>query len=127
MVTGRVVVTRVGGRYDGLRSEVGLSWSAEDPYAVSMVFSPASGPVHWVVSRELLAAGLEGPAGLGDVAVLPALHDDSRVELILESPTGRAVFLVARRALAEFLTEVGRQASVGVGPVLEAWLAGVRS
>lgn len=88
------------------RLAVMLSWSVGDPFAVVLVFPRVGGCLgpRWVVSRELLAAGLEGPAGLGDVQVFPDLVDARCVELVLSSPAGVRVGLRARRrALSEFL------------------------
>lgn len=82
---------------------VTLSWRAEDPYAVTVTFPRQEQRVRWVLGRCLLAAGLEGPAGLGDVSVLPDLECSGQVELILSSPDGRIGFLVEIGVLEEFL------------------------
>jgi hypothetical protein len=73
---------------------VTLRYRADDPLAVRMLFpaeysldatGPAEGPagpeVTWVFARQLLAAGLTGPAGIGDVHVRPALGPQTTVEL----------------------------------------------
>lgn len=121
-VTRRVVFTLLGGPHDGLPVSVTLSWSAEDPFAVGLVFTHRSGPVRWVVSRELLAAGLKGPAGLGEVSVRPALGAGCRIEVVLSSPRARARFTVARTALAAFLTETTKHEVVDLDSVLDHWL-----
>jgi hypothetical protein len=54
--------------------------------------------------RELLAAGLHGPAGDGDVQVWPS--DDAGLgvlNLALSSPFGEAHFEAPREATADFL------------------------
>lgn len=81
--------------------EVTLSWRADDPYAVAVTFPGLD--QRWVFSRCLLAAGLTGPAGLGDVSILPDLTDPTRRELILSSPSGRIGFLLEVHAIEEFL------------------------
>src|SRR5215469_12530291 len=43
-----------------------LDYCADDPYAIKMAFHVGTDePVEWIFARELLAAGLEGPAGEG--------------------------------------------------------------
>lgn len=44
-----------------------LSWTAEAPFTVTLVFPGRTGTPLWVFSRELLEQGLYEPAGLGDV------------------------------------------------------------
>src|SRR5258708_28511988 len=49
-----------------------LYYSAGDPYAILMAFHVgAEDPVEWIFSRDLLSAGLHGPAREGDVQVWP--------------------------------------------------------
>src|ERR1035437_5917992 len=65
-----------------------LYYSAEDPYAIRMAFHVGMDePVEWIFARDLLAVGLEGPAGEGDVQVWP----------------GEAHFEAPLSATAEFL------------------------
>src|SRR3954467_13809606 len=56
-----------------------LCYDVGDPYAIRIAFGeigdgkgvvdPDDGGISWLVSRELLQAGLEGPSGDGDVRV----------------------------------------------------------
>ena len=82
-----------------------MCYCADDPYAIRMAFHVgADEPVEWIFARELLAAGLHGPAGEGDVQVWPS--DDSGLgvlNLALSSPFGEAHFEAPRTATAEFL------------------------
>jgi hypothetical protein len=82
-----------------------MCYSADDPYAIRMAFHVgADEPVEWIFARELLAAGLHGPAGEGDVQVWPS--EDAGVEVLnlaLSSPFGEAHFEAPRNATAEFL------------------------
>ncbi len=65
--------------YHMLRTECGATtpaawlFDAEDPVAVTLAIGVAPKPVHWTMSRELLAAGMcrtrLRPAGDGDVQV----------------------------------------------------------
>lgn len=51
----------------------GLHYSRQDPYAVRMSLDAGrEEPVTWHVSRDLLAAALLGPEGVGDVRAWPS-------------------------------------------------------
>jgi hypothetical protein len=82
-----------------------LYYSAEDPYAIRMAFHVGTDePVEWIFARELLAAGLDAPAGEGDVRVWPA--DDGGegiLNIALSSPSGRAHFEAPITATAKFV------------------------
>lgn len=86
---------------------VTLAWSCYDPLAVRLEF-PSVG-VCWVAARELFAAGLIGPAGLGDVALLPDLDDPDWLELILSSPDGLVGLRLPVADLAAFLSVTWEQ------------------
>lgn len=78
-----------------------LHYCAEDPYAVRMAFHVGmDDPVEWIFARDLLAAGLDGPAGEGDVQVWPG---GEVLHITLSSPFGEAHFEAPRSATAEFL------------------------
>jgi hypothetical protein len=52
----------------------GLHYSRQDPYAVRMSLDAGrEEPVTWHVSRDLLAAALHGPEGIGDVRAWPSV------------------------------------------------------
>lgn len=82
-----------------------LRYDREDPYAVSMAFpAPATlegVEVSWAFSRELLAQGVDGPAGLGDVRVRPYGYDRTVVEF--HAPEGVAVVHIRTAELRDFL------------------------
>jgi len=82
-----------------------LFYSREDPYAIRIAFHVGlDEPVEWIFARDLLARGIEGREGLGDVQVWPS--DDSGLgvlNLALSSPFGEAHFEAPRTATAEFL------------------------
>jgi hypothetical protein len=82
-----------------------LYYSAEDPYAIRMAFHVGMDePVEWIFARNLLAVGLEGPAGEGDVQVWPSDdRGDEVLNIALSSPFGEAHFEAPRSATAEFL------------------------
>ena len=84
---------------------VQLRFEEADPFAVHLRFT--TGPardVRWVFARELLADGLLGPAGDGDVRVWPG-EDPTRDVVVVElsSPTGHARFEASATAVAAFL------------------------
>jgi hypothetical protein len=82
-----------------------LYYSAEDPYAIRMAFHVGTDePVEWIFARDLLAAGLVGPVGEGDVQVWPSDSDGADVlSIALSSPFGEAQFEASLSATAEFL------------------------
>jgi Streptomyces sporulation and cell division protein, SsgA len=82
-----------------------LYYSTDDPYAIRMAFHVGTDePVEWIFARDLLAAGLDGPAGEGDVRVWPADDGGHRVlNLALSSPFGHAHFEAPLIATADFL------------------------
>jgi hypothetical protein len=81
-----------------------LRYDVADPYAVHAAFHAAGDTVEWVFARELLAAGLQGEAGIGDVRVWPS--SDTGVDVVfvsLSSPEGQALLEAPARELAAFL------------------------
>ncbi len=85
-----------------------------DPFAVTLeIQTRGSRCVDWVLARELLVAGLSGPAGIGDVRVRPAYLDEWDVMLIeIRSPDGHAMLEVDRDLLEQFV-----QATIDVVPL----------
>jgi len=98
-----------------------LYYSRRDPYAVRMAFHVGTDePVEWIFARDLLAAGMQGRHGEGDVHVWPSAQsceDADGLEVIeatataeaavlnieLSSPFGQAHFEAPARALSAFL------------------------
>ncbi len=82
-----------------------LYYTAGDPYAVRMAFHVGTDdPVEWIFSRDLLTAGLGGPAGEGDVQVWPGEdHGIGVLNIALSSPFGQAHFECPMISIAEFL------------------------
>lgn len=84
--------------------QVELRFDTRDPFAVVTAFRTGrAGWVEWVFARDLLADGLLGDAGEGDVRIHPANDDPEVVVLELTSPSGHAVFEASAQRLAEFL------------------------
>ncbi|MFC8537648.1 SsgA family sporulation/cell division regulator [Streptomyces sp. NPDC057249] len=82
-----------------------LSYDRSDPFAVRMAFpAPATlegTEVSWQFSRDLLAAGMEVPSGLGDVRVRPFGYD--RTVLEFHAAEGIAMVHVRTADLRRFL------------------------
>ncbi|MFI5529626.1 SsgA family sporulation/cell division regulator [Kitasatospora sp. NPDC051853] len=96
----------------GLRVPVAacLRYSAADPYAVHLDFHLGQGmPVRWTFARELLATGLHGWAGTGDVSVFPGTDQDVRSTcLSLDGDTGTVLLLAPTPAVTTFLAHTDR-------------------
>ena len=99
-----------------------LCYDAADPFAVRIAFGDATdgeagpdpdGGITWLLSRELLRAGLDRPAGDGDVRLWPARGAGDGLYLHLRAPSGEALFEVSRASVAAFLR--GTEALVPVG------------
>ncbi|MFI6638263.1 SsgA family sporulation/cell division regulator [Streptomyces sp. NPDC050504] len=82
-----------------------LRYDRDDPFAVRMAFPPPATlegtEVSWAFSRELLAEGIEAPAGLGDVRVRPYGYD--RTVLEFHAHEGVAMVHVRTAELRRFL------------------------
>jgi hypothetical protein len=93
----------------GAPSEVSalFSYDARDPYAVRIRFGSAhaggTDAVTWLIGRELLRAGLDQPAGDGDVRVGPTAARSDVLFLHLRAPSGEALMELSRTALAAFV------------------------
>jgi len=86
-----------------------LFYSHEDPYAVRIAFGAGlDEPVEWLFARDLLAMGIEGREGLGDVTVWPSADSEggapgSVLHIELSSPLGQAHFEAPAREISDFL------------------------
>jgi hypothetical protein len=91
-----------------------LCYDSADPYAVRIAFGDTAeddvaadpeGAITWLLSRELLQAGLDRPAGDGDVRLWPARAAADVLYLHLRAPSGEALFEVSRASVAAFLRQ----------------------
>jgi hypothetical protein len=86
-----------------------FAYSHEDPYALSIAFEVAPDKsVEWICARDLLAMGLEGRVGLGDVTVWPSAGSEggtpgSVLHIELFSPFGQAHFEASATKISDFL------------------------
>ncbi|MFI8435394.1 SsgA family sporulation/cell division regulator [Streptomyces sp. NPDC079020] len=82
-----------------------LQYDRKDPFAVRMAFpAPATlggTEVSWEFSRELLATGVDAPAGVGDVRVRPFGYE--RTVLEFHAVEGIAMVHVRTAELRHFL------------------------
>ena len=92
----------------------GLSYTREDPYAVRVSLDVSlDEPVVWAFGRDLLAAALHGPEGIGDVRAWPSAVSDAAGEeagswekilnILLGSPSECARFEASAAGIEAFL------------------------
>ncbi|MFB6679369.1 SsgA family sporulation/cell division regulator [Streptomyces sp. NPDC056390] len=78
----RGFVTLYGGERE--RCDIMLRYSTDDPLVVGLIVSrPGHGSAHWVISRDLLSAGLTGTAGIGHVTVEPVAEQSEPLAVLL--------------------------------------------
>lgn len=81
-----------------------LEYDAGDPFAVHLDIVAGDGVVRWSFARDLLTAGVDAPAGDGDVRIIPLSgRDGRRVRIQLSSPDGAAVLEAPLTEMVEFL------------------------
>ena len=82
-----------------------LGYDPADPFAVTTTFVTIEGDVVWTFARDLLARGLSGPAGEGDVHIWPSVDAEGCATVILElcSPDGELVAQARTRDIYQFL------------------------
>lgn len=69
--------------------------------------------VEWLLSRELLRAGLTAPVGDGDVRIWPARAALDVLYLQLRAPSGEALFELSAGVVDDFLRETERLVPAG--------------
>lgn len=93
---------------------VSLRYRSGDPYAVTVRFEGTQEQVEWVFARDLLAAGLDGADGLGDVRVRAVQDSGEDVVIIsLASPDGRADLEADAGDLRAFLNRTQQVVPLG--------------
>ncbi|MFD3563608.1 SsgA family sporulation/cell division regulator [Streptomyces sp. NPDC058686] len=88
-----------------LSMRMSLRYEPTDPYVVrAAFFTDTDEPVEWVLGRDLLADGLRGSAGCGDVRVWSAVgRGDQAMYIVLGSPAGTALLEVPVDDVKSFL------------------------
>ncbi len=92
------------------QAAVGLSYTADDPHAITVRFP--GGPV-WQFGRDLLAQGLFTMSGYGDVRIGPHLTLTCMVEIHLAGDGCTGVFLADAPTLDRFLDDTLRLVPMG--------------
>ncbi|MER7815149.1 SsgA family sporulation/cell division regulator [Streptomyces sp. NPDC096153] len=85
-----------------------LRYESRDPYAVRVAFTADEGDeaVEWIIGRDLLFDGLEGPVGEGDIRIWPAgERDRGAVYIVLKPPDGVALLEATAQGIKWFLRE----------------------
>lgn len=105
VVERRVAVQLVVSHVYSLPLCVRLRYEPADPYVVRAAFFLHSDePAAWVLGRDLLADGLEGCAGHGDVRIWSAVgRGDQAMYLALRSRAGTALLEVPVQDVKAFL------------------------
>ncbi|MFC9500852.1 SsgA family sporulation/cell division regulator [Streptomyces sp. NPDC056982] len=83
-----------------------LRYSTHDPLVVGLIVSrPGHGSACWVISRDLLSAGLTGTAGIGDVTVEPVAEQSEPLGVLLRvrNERGEARIHIEHQALLSYL------------------------
>ena len=106
-----------------------LVYDSADPFAVRVRFGDGGeddvdtalydgpdddGGVEWLLSRDLLRAGLTCPVGEGDVRLWPARGGLDVVFLQLRAPSGEALFELSGTVVADFLRETEQLVPCGL-------------
>jgi len=102
--------------YDG-STPVRSRWSyrADQPFTVTAAFQTERDRwVEWAFSRDLLAEGLRGPAGVGDVRLHPETDTGLTMLVVeIESPEGYAELELEHTGVAAFLEATERIVAMG--------------
>ncbi|MFD4565190.1 SsgA family sporulation/cell division regulator [Streptomyces sp. NPDC058467] len=88
-----------------LSMRMSLRYEPTDPYVVrATFFTDTDEPAEWVLGRDVLADGLTGSAGCGDVRVWSAVgRGDQVMHIVLGSPAGTALLEVPVQDVKAFL------------------------
>lgn len=106
-VTQGMAVQLVISRTYSLSMCMSLRYEPTDPYVVRAVFfTHTDEPAEWVLGRDLLADGLRGSAGRGDIRVRPAVgRGDQAMYIGLGAPAGTALLEVPVQHVRTFLED----------------------
>ena len=103
-VSDEVALRLMGPGEDTLALHARLHYAPSDPYAVEATFEAGEESIAWVLSRELLSAGLRAASGEGDVRAWPESVDGADLVMIqLRSTQGHATLGAHACALEAFL------------------------
>lgn len=99
-----------------------MTWTSRDPSAVHTLFTDKS--VHWNFSLDLLADGLDAPAGNGDLKVSPEGPRGTWITITLDSPSGHCELKARRAELTPFIAACREHATAAGTPEpdFDGWL-----
>ncbi|MFB8267488.1 SsgA family sporulation/cell division regulator [Streptomyces sp. NPDC055955] len=100
----RGFVTLSGGEREPC--DIMLRYYTDDPLVVGLIVSrPGHSSASWVISRDLLSAGLTGTAGIGDVTVEPVAEQSTPLGVLLRvrDERGDASIHIDHQALLLYL------------------------
>jgi hypothetical protein len=119
-VSVRLTASVVGSKGSGMVL-VDLQYRPADPYA----FTVTADGVTWLLSRDVLADGLRGPAGAGNATVRPTAAG-AYVRVTLTNSGGWAVLTMRRHIVAAFVAATHRCVPRGDERVdVDGWLAAI--
>ncbi len=107
-----------------------FTYSAADPWAVTMTLSTIAGPVDWTFARDLLIQGQYEPIGDGDVHVWPCLSPSGEAVVIVEldSPSGETLLQFPTRAVQDFVYASLDTVPLGTESAdVDAWIEQLRA
>ncbi|MEV4599465.1 SsgA family sporulation/cell division regulator [Amycolatopsis sp. NPDC049253] len=103
----------------GPELRVCFRYDPADPYAVQLNVTDTGGRrISWLFSRDLLADGLAGDAGHGDVRIISFADT---VEIVLSSPDGMARLEFSRAELQRGLDETETLVPTGAEAAAFDW------
>ncbi|WP_426570233.1 SsgA family sporulation/cell division regulator [Streptomyces canus] len=84
-----------------------LRYEPSDPYVVRAAFTAVDSDetVEWIIGRDLLIDGLEGPAGEGDLRIWPDGPERCDLYILLNPPAGAALLKARAQEIQTFLQE----------------------
>jgi hypothetical protein len=96
-----------------------MEYRADEPYAIHATFRTGPTDIEWVFGRDLVVEGLQRFSGEGDIVIRPVPHGRiPLVEIVLNSPSGRAELYAERAGLEHFLRRTYDIVAVGEEPTL---------
>lgn len=104
-VTAEIDLQLVVDGHGGVPLTADVSYRVSDPYAIEMALDTGQGaPVRWLFARDLLADGLHGHTGDGDVRIWPSTGSDpDLLNICLSSPDGQAHLQAPLAVVTSFL------------------------
>ncbi|MFG2818533.1 SsgA family sporulation/cell division regulator [Kitasatospora sp. NPDC048365] len=123
-LTTRITMRLITGDDRSRDLDVDWTYRTDDPHAVELDFAPFQPGAVWLLSRDLLMAGLDAPAGEGDVHVAP--FDDTRVLIALEGRDGIALLAAPAAAVSGLLAATARLVPPGAEGGATDWDQGLK-